>query len=294
VQLGMLDHTEAARLLDEVVEVINCRIDHDLEGWRNCGHFIHEWRPSALMPWLPEAKLLQFENGEAAAIAAVLAGNASLKRERALSPREVFERGRANLVKLPLSSAALFLQEVAVSTDAERPVKQGFLEVQVPEIDPDEPLRFGLMRRDGRGTEEALREGQKYLVRVNPLDTRFAWLYDAKGAFAGVAPFYDRARRDDPKALQRKFAAKRKALAPLIEEGRRLAAPITRAATDRAAANAEVFDRARPVTEAEKEQAAFVREHGAEAAQDILASSQPEPEEQGYGGAEFLKTLSSE
>jgi hypothetical protein len=56
-----------------------------------------------------------------------------------------------------------------------------------------------------------------------------------------VAPYYGRIRRDDPDALQRGFGAKRKALAPLIEEGRRLAAGITQDATDRAESNAKLL-----------------------------------------------------
>jgi hypothetical protein len=239
LQLHMLTAEEATRALDAVTEVMcNCRIDHALEGWRECGHIIQEWRRHKSLAWQPAAALLQYKNGEALALADHLAHHPELRRERALSPREVFDGGQRELTKLPLAVGALLMGDLSGD---ERPVKQNVIEVNCPEVDRDEPLRFGLTRRDGRGTEESLRDDEKYLVRVNPLDTRFAWLYNADGSFAGVADFYGRVSRDDPKAITAAYARKQKALAPLVAEARRLAAPLTRAAKDRAANNEHQF-----------------------------------------------------
>jgi len=239
LQLGMLTAEEAMVALDKVIEVMcNCRTDHELEGWRKCGHVIQEWRRHASLPWQPDTALLQYKNGEAHALAEHLAQHPELCRERNLSPREVYEVGRQELTKLPLAVGAMLMGDL---TGDERPVKQNVIEVSCPEVDPDEPLRFGLTRRDGRGTEEPLRDTEKYLVRVNPMDVRFAWLYNADGSFAGVADNYGRVSRDDPKAVTHAFARKQKALAPLVAEARRLAAPLTRAANKRAAHNAGQF-----------------------------------------------------
>lgn len=239
LQLGMLTAEEAMVALDKVIEVMcNCRIDHALEGWRKCGHIIQEWRRHASLPWQPDAALLQYKNGEAQALADHLAQHPELCRERSLSPREVYDAGQQGLTKLPLAVGALLMGDL---TGDERPVKQNVIEVNCPEVDRDEPLRFGLTRRDGRGMEESLRDDEKYLVRVNPLDTRFAWLYNADGSFAGVADNYGRISRADPKAVTTAHGRKQKALAPLVAEARRLAAPLTRAATKRAAHNAGQF-----------------------------------------------------
>jgi hypothetical protein len=235
---GMLSHIEAITRLHDLVELINLRTDHALEGWRRCGNVITEWRASLSAAWQPEAKLLEFQNGEAAALAAVLAENPALKRQRNLSPAEVFARGQFK--KMPMSVAAVMLAQIEAGKDAERSVKRGLLEVQCSEVDPDEPLRYGLTRRDGRGTEEPLREDEKYLVRVNPVDPSHAWLYHADGSFAGCADNYGRVDRENVSALHSAFARKRQALAPLIEDARRLSGEITRADIARTTHNARV------------------------------------------------------
>lgn len=268
---GMLSHSEAILRLHELVELINCRTDHSLEGWRRCGHIITEWRPSVTAGWQSEQKLLEYQNGEAAALAAVLASNPALKRERNLSPREVFDRG--NFTKLPLGVAAVMMAQIDAGKDAEQIVKRGVLEVPCSEIDPDEPLRFGLTRRDGRGTEEPLRDDEKYLVRVNPVNPRFAYLYNADGSFAGCSENYGRVDRENESALHAAFARKRQALAPLIEDARRLSGPITRADINRTAHNTRVAtasDHAKP----SRAEAAFVKREGAAAADDILGESE--------------------
>lgn len=210
------------------------------------------------MPWQPTSALLDYEPAERSAIAAVLAqdssSNVPLKRERALSPREVFDAGKANLVKLPLAVGAILLGDIP---GVERPVKNNQIEISVPEVDPDAPLVFGLTRRDGRGVQEPLRNDDKWEVRVNPLDPGRAWLYHADGSFAGVAPFYGRVRRDDPETLRDAYAAKRKALAPMIAESRRLAANITRDATERAAVNQAILG---PTPNQQARQAASARD----------------------------------
>jgi len=272
MRCAMLNFTEAVARLHDLVELINCRTDHALEGWRRCGHVVTEWRAHGSAMWQPMEKLLQFQNGELAAISAVLANDASLKRERNLSPAEVFERGSAGLRKMPTTVAAVMLAQI--ESDAEPVVKKGLIEVPCREVDPDEPLRFGLVRRDGRGTSEPLKDGEKYLVRVNPVAPQRAWLYNADGSFAGCADNYGRAGREDESALHRQFAAKRQYLAPMIADARRLTGSITRADIERNAGNAIAADLRKPVTETEKETARMVRSEGEQAAQDILAKAE--------------------
>jgi hypothetical protein len=240
LELGMMPADEAVLKLDSLTELINCRTDHMLEGWRQAGHYVSEWRLGPMAPWQPAQRLLDFQGGEAMAISELIAMDPSLKRLRPLSPREVFDAGASGLARMPLHIAAVFLSEVPPSTDAERPVKRGLIEFQNDEIS-SEPMVYGHSRRDGRGVNEPLRDGDKYVVRVNPLDTRYAWLYQSSGAFAGVAPRYDRVYRDDPKALTRAYAEKRQALAPLLAEARTLARQVTRQATERATQNTAIL-----------------------------------------------------
>ncbi|MDE2098207.1 MAG: hypothetical protein KGL39_13210 [Patescibacteria group bacterium] len=233
MRMGMFNFIEAINRLHDLIDLINLRTDHDLEGWRKLGNFVSEWRPSKIVPWLPEEKLLQLQNGEAAAVAAVLSLDPALKRERPLSPTEAFERGLRSVPhrKMPLAVAAMLMAEIEGAECP--PVKNGVVSVECPELDPDEPLRYGLTRRDGNGTEEPLRNDERYMTRVNHVDPRQVWLYGANGEFKGVARRYDRVGRTDEKALHRAFAAKRQYLAPQIADARRLAGAVTRAAIAR-------------------------------------------------------------
>jgi hypothetical protein len=233
MRMGMFNFIEAINRLHDLIDLINLRVDHDLEGWRKLGNFVTEWRPSKLMPWLPEEKLMLLQNGEADAVAAVLASDPALKRERPLSPTEAFERGLQIVPhrKMPLAVAATLMAEIEGKESP--PVKNGVVSIECPELDPDEPLHYGLVRRDGRGVEEPLRNDEKFTARVNQVDPRVVWLYGANGEFKGIARRYDRVSRTDEKALHRAFVAKRQYLAPQIADARRLAGAVTRAAIAR-------------------------------------------------------------
>jgi hypothetical protein len=239
LRLGLLTHHEAILKLEPIIELINNRIDHQLEGWRECGHYVTEWRQNRQACWQQDTELLAYDAQEREAIAAVLAHDSALKRERALSPREVWDAGKDRLVKLPLVVAALLMDEMP---GTEHAVQQGCITIESSEVSPGLPLTFGPMRRDGRGVAEPLRGTDKYMVRLNPLDPRVVWLYTADNKFAGIAEYYDRVHRSDTHALHARLGEKRKALAPLVDQARRLAAPLTRAATEAAEHNlAHVF-----------------------------------------------------
>lgn len=289
LRLGLLSHTDAIFKLDAITEVINCRIDHALEGWREAGHFIEEFRLNPQMRWEPMTRLLDYDPVEREAVATLIRNSSSLLRNRALSPREVFDAGRPQLTRIPLSVAALLMDDLI---GLECTVKNSCLELSWAEAGPGE-LTYGLTRRDGRGVQTPLRDDEKFLVRINPLDPRVCWLYQADGSFAGIAPHYSRVSRADASQLQHAFAAKKQALAPLIAEGRRLAANITQAATDRAAHNASIFGPA-PTTE-DRQALKESRRQGPAAADDILAGSdQPStPVAASDAGDQLLSTLLS-
>lgn len=281
LRLGLLKLDEAIFALDAVIEVINCRTDHDLEGWRECGHYVSEWRANPQLPWQRMAALLDYAETERAAVAAQLANHPELKRERALSPREVFDAGAASFTRIPMAVGALLMGDLE---GVETSVKEGCLSLMVPEINPDEPVSFGLMRRDGRGTEDILRDGQKFMVRVNCMDPRLCWLYHADGSFAGCAPLYARVQRGDAKGLQRAFARKQAALAPLRAEANRVAAPLTESAMDRAAHNTHLFGQ----TPEEKRRERQIQKYAGDVAELADVSTKGEGKGEEDFGAEGL------
>lgn len=244
LQLGMLNFADAIFALERIMDVINFRIDHDLEGWRRCGHVVTEWRPHQSSLWLPDRELIsdKYSLAERQAFGALIAANPLLKRERNLSPSEVFYPAAANLKKLPLHVAAQMMALIPpTSNEDECVVERGVLPVRVRELDQDEPLRFGLTRRDGQGVEEPLRAGEKYLVRVNGCDPNHAFLYHADGSFAGTAKYYGRETRDEIQTNHRQFVEKRQYLSTQTGDARFLASRVTKADIQRNAARAEVF-----------------------------------------------------
>ena len=243
LRLGLLDSTEASFAAECLTNWINQRIDHQLEGWYESGRIVTEWRVDPSQPWQPMSVLLGLPADRRDAIASLIASTPELRRQRPLSPHEVFTAGRQNLTRIPPAVVATLLAD---TPGTEQTVHNGTIEFESAVIAPNTTLCYGLQRWDGNGTRETLRNDERWMVRVNPLDIQTAWLYDARNGFAGVVSNYGRVRRDDPHALHRAFAAKRAALSPLIAEGRRLAAPITRAANERAAHNIAVLSTLNP------------------------------------------------
>ena len=246
LQLGMLNFADAIFALERVTEFLcNWRHDHDLEGWRKCGHVVTEWRPHQSSLWLPATELIsdKFSLTERNAFAALIAANPLLKRERNLAPAEVFYPAAAKLKKLPLHVAAMLMALIPpTSNEDECIVERGVLAVRCRELDQDEPLFFGLTRRDGRGVEERLRDGEKYLVRVNGCDPSYAFLYHADGGFAGVAKYHSREGRNEIATNHRQFVEKRQHLAELTGDARFFASRITKADVQRTAENSKVLE----------------------------------------------------
>jgi hypothetical protein len=264
-RLGLLSWTEAMFGLDSVTEWINCRTDHALVGWREAGYVVNEFRLEQGAPWIPLGELLKLDPRQRELAAAMIAERPELRRERMLCPREVYEGGRGALKRLPLHVAAQLLGGLP---GEERAVRNGMIEHPLPESGSEEPLRFGLVRRDGQGLDEPLRNGDKWLVRVNPLDPARAFLYRANGGFAGIADAYRRVMPTDEAALKRAFGQKHHHQAATTAEARFLGANVSAAAAERAQHNAEILGKS-PKQMASERAAAVNQEAAREALPDL-------------------------
>lgn len=223
--LDFLSFTEGVFAVDALIDQINRRTDHELEGWRKCGFYTHEWRPTTAVNFLPLASLMALPEAERQAMAAYVRNTADLTRERPLSPHEVWSAGRQHLVKLPPHAIGMLLDELQ---GTEVVVRNGTIEQVERDVDPDEPLVYEALRCDNQGTTERLRDGDKYLARINPLSPGQLWLYGSKNQFLGICPQWGRTRRDDPDALARQYGRLHKAEAELLRPARRQAARMTR------------------------------------------------------------------
>lgn len=238
LQFGLMSHGDAITRLEALTEVLNTRRDHRLEGWRRCGHYLAAFRLAPHLPPMPASIIPTLSPALQSQVQLTLAANPALACEVPLHPREVFDAGKTKLRKFTPHQIAMLLGELPGD---ERSVRNAMLSVNVPEVDPDEPLHYGPLFRDLAGGEIALRNGDTYCVRVNPLIPDTAFLYNAQGGLAGLAPAAGRVNRLDQAALQTQFATKKKALAQWTAEARQMAAPITARAVARADNNAAVF-----------------------------------------------------
>lgn len=240
MRFNLLQHDEAMLSLDAVTEVINTRRDHHLQGWRESKNIIAGFRLAEHLPFEPVTTLEDFSDAEREHYGMLIKSNPNLRGEIVLSPREVYSKGREKLQRITPAQAALLM--AMVDSDQAESVKGGLLEVNVPEVNPDEPLQYGPFLRDCDGRQETMRNDDKYLVRVNPFMPDTAFLFDAKNGFVGFTKRYSRTHRGDVDALQEKFKTKAKVVSDWTREARKVATPITKRAAEIAANNAAVID----------------------------------------------------
>ena len=205
LRLPFLEYREAFAVVSEILEQINRRQDHELEGWVEAGLISKEIRFDPDTPWIPLQRLAHLSS-EQQAIAMEAAETRVIKH----SPRQVFNAGKAALRRLPPEAIAMVL---GPKCGREVRVDKGLIEFQDQWVGP------GRLRYDA----PQFRDGDKYRAVLNPLDTAKVYLFDAKGRFAGSCPRWDSPTRDDAEALQQALgrARKREAelLAPLAQRG---------------------------------------------------------------------------
>ena len=206
LRLPFLEVTQARWAVEEVMERINQRTDHELEGWLEAGLTTTD----LLLPGvglIPSAKLLEFPVEKRAAIE----GIAELVT-RKLSPREVFNAGRTGLVKFrPEQTAALLHatqgREVSVGKDH-------LIAFEDQNISPS-PLRY---------LAHHFAPGDKFQAVVNPWAPQSLHLFDARGGWRGTVSAWQTVQANDSEALHRAMGAAAKAeaelLTPLAARGR--------------------------------------------------------------------------
>ena len=257
LRLPYLEVNQAIWLVEEIMERINQRTDHELEGWLESGlTTVDDEVPGVGL--LTGAKVMTLDEARRAAVLAV-----AQPQPRLLSPREVFEAGRSRLIRFRPEQTALLLRDVA---GREVPVGKDHLITLEDESISPAPLRY---------IAHHFEPGTKFNVVVNPMSPHKAHLFDARGAWVGVVEAWQTIRRHDTDALTRQLGAIRKVESELLQPLATTGAQMIRQRIEDAQNNTAVLNPRRPVTAAERESAAFVKAEGADAAQDILAPAEP-------------------
>lgn len=191
LMLPMLEARQATNLVNEVMERINRREDHDLEGYVEAGLTTIDFEVPGVGV-ITGRKVMELPPEKRAAVVAVATPTA-----RKLSPREVFDGGRGKLVRLRPEQTALLLASIEP-----RKVKVSghIIEFQDADISPS-PLRY---------LAHHFRNGDEFGVVVNPLSPEEAHLYTSGGKWVGTVEAWQRISHLDADGLreQQRMAAR--------------------------------------------------------------------------------------
>lgn len=223
LRLPFLEVNAAKWLVEEIMERINQRTEHELEGWLAAGLTTMDFDlPDVGI--ISAAKFLRLAPEKQAALQAV-----ATPLPRLMSPREVFDQGRARLVRLRPEQTALLLKDVAgrevsVGTDH-------LITFEDASISPA-PLKF---------LAHHFAPGDKFTVVVNPMSPHTAHLFNSRGAWAGVVTAWQTVSRDDIDGLKRQLGQARKVEAELLTPLAATGARMIKQRIDDAQHNAEVL-----------------------------------------------------
>jgi hypothetical protein len=231
-------HSQFLPVLRAVLEAINARTDHDLEGWEALGYITREYRLTlGSDDWTPEQDLAP---ALVPAMRHMIIAEPALMRVRKLSPREVFDRNREQTQPVPPSVIAdILYQDLARA----RQCRDGYFEFADQELSP-EAMHFESRVTTADGSQIELRDRETYEIIVNPFDPSQAWVYSGRakqGSFLGLAARVQRASRADPDATAAAVRRAKARLADQIRPARERHTHIAGAIIDRTNHNARVL-----------------------------------------------------
>jgi hypothetical protein len=197
-------HTQGVPLIRGIMDAINKRTDHNLEGWLELGYMSKRYR---LMPesaeWVHESRLLDLPAQVRGAYLAMADADARCWERKKLSPFDAFEMGRqtSEIIKVPDSVIAEILYEdLAVPRKVHE--SGGFSGLFAWS---DQELTVSELAFEGRvvtpqGHELPLNRGETYETVLNPFDPSCLWVFSSvkqRGSFLGIAARSQRTCRAD-------------------------------------------------------------------------------------------------
>jgi hypothetical protein len=238
LKLNMLTyHDQFLPLLETVYDRINSRHEHRLEGWSKIGGIEIRYRLSPETDtWISNHEVMQMPETTRAMLLQLARSDARYLTEHRLSPKEMWNRGRTNLVKLPGYIVAELLGH-----DLSRELKtdSNYFEFQDQELDP-EPLRYETRITTPEGLDAKL-PNDKYQIYINPFDLEQIFVHDARHRYLGTARRVTRIQRDDVLAREHAFHRRSKELSDLSQDMRARHIHTTIEATERLRHNTDLI-----------------------------------------------------
>lgn len=275
LKLPLLEyHSQFLPVLVDIYDRINRRDWHTLEGWSACGHICLEYRLAPdTAQWLSHQDYLALPDPTRNMLLDTARQDPHYLRQRQLSPREVWQRGRADLQRIP---AFVVSDILGPDLARERACRDSYFTFTDAELSP-EPLIYESRIETIDGHQVELKP-DTYLTWVNPFDLSQMFVGDARGRTLGVSLRVQRCSPANQESLHHAFGRRNHRLAEQLQPIRERHAQITREATARDAHNARVLA-GEPITPEEiarsRQLRHDIRNLGPAAAAAILSPSEP-------------------
>jgi hypothetical protein len=229
-----LEARKAMALVEEIMERINQRTDHALEGWLEAGLTEVDYEVPGV-GLISGAKVMVLDAARRAAIEAV-----AVPVARRLSPREVYDIGSRQLRRMRPEQMASLLCLRAMRTVT---VRNHLIELEDAAISPS-PLRY---------LAHHFRDGDEFGVVINPFGPQEAHLFDARGGWVGTVKAWQTVSQLDTDGLHRQMGAAARVESELLTPLAKRGAKLTRERMADAEHNAGLIGRER--VEAEDDEA---------------------------------------
>lgn len=201
-----LNYNDSIWALNDIQDRINDRTDHDLEGWVDLGFTTFDYRLELdTENWKSQEQLLKYAEPQRSIIAGWVKSTPGALRARKMSPREVWNRGKHNLVKLAPHHAALLLWHTG--TQREVPVRSAQLQFEDETLGP-EPFNYLAVIHPVQGATYIAHDDDKYSTVVNPFDLDRLFLFDSRGRYIGWVERTERPSLADTDAIKRQIGKK--------------------------------------------------------------------------------------
>jgi hypothetical protein len=257
IQLNLLQyHSEFLPLLVDCYDFINARTWHDLEGWHQAGHVLTEYRVTPQERWLTDAEFSNLPVALKSALLETAQSDPRFLQSRKMSPTEVRNRHRHELIKIPpFLVGDLLGPDYATELNVHGAYFDSFKD---QDLSP-EALQYESVVITPDGQRAQLRD-DKYMVFVNPFDLSHLFVHgvcrksdpssalrhqsSALGPCLGVAKRVTRVNPADLQQLNAAFGYRNQRLAELKAPIAARHADLVQEATDRARHNAAVLQHA--------------------------------------------------
>jgi hypothetical protein len=201
----LLEWSQMERANHEVIRRINGRVDHELEGWLECGHTVVEFRLDEHSDcWLQRADFARLPAKTREIIGSLIEDGApGYTRARKLSPGEVLHHGSPALTKAsPALVAAILGEDLArdIKTDG------AYFEFEDADVGAGAHV-FEAVIVSADGHRREARRGEVYKGFVNPFAPDDLLLFDAAMRQVGICRRINRASHADVAAVQQQWAA---------------------------------------------------------------------------------------